>query len=257
MKFCFEKRDFIELDIRPEALALAGSDRDLSWSEFKVEVDQWHTAFVAKSWTKLGGPVIIYGHKNTTMVAAIYGCIRAGIPYIPIDVVYPKDRIASIIDISKSQIIINTEAEKLGLGAMIEVASPRDITEHVGEVILDNNPNPNKLVYIIFTSGSTGAPKGVQISLEAILSFVRWMTSDFGFKEGSVFINSAIFSFDLSVFELMTFSALGGTLLMNTKEQAANPQTFLQRIHDYQGNIWVSTPSFALLFSKMPPATQL
>ena len=106
-------------------------------------------------------------------------------------------------------------------------------------------------MYLIFTSGSTGEPKGVQISTEAVQSFVRWMCNDFGFHANEVFVNTAILSFDLSVFEVMTFSALGGTLLLNSSDTGANPNLLLPRIQKYSGTTWVSTPSFSLMYSRL------
>jgi D-alanine--poly(phosphoribitol) ligase subunit 1 len=105
-------------------------------------------------------------------------------------------------------------------------------------------------VYIIFTSGSTGEPKGVQITNSAVLTFLDWMTHDFGFAPNEVFLNIAVFSFDLSVFELMTFGALGATLLLNGRQTLDSADKLLNRIERYGASIWVSTPSFSMLYAR-------
>ena len=49
----------------------------------------------------------------------------------------------------------------------------------------------------------------------------------------------------------MTFGAIGGTILLNNKTCTADPQLLLPRINKYKGSVWVSTPSFALVYARM------
>ena len=39
MKYSFEQKDFIELLIEPNKLAIIGEDRSLTWAEFHLEVN--------------------------------------------------------------------------------------------------------------------------------------------------------------------------------------------------------------------------
>ena len=256
MKFCFESRQFIDVNTDCNKFAVIGENIGLNWSEFKSSVE--HLSHFLRSECELIHelPVIIYGHKNAEMVAAMYACIHANIPYIPIDEVYPKNRLERIAEISGAQCIINCSGQDL-----INVAGVTEIMYvHDQSPVIERKtfiPNPlrflstvDPVVYIIFTSGSTGEPKGVQISNEAILSFTRWMTNDFGFTSADVFANIAVFSFDLSVFELMTFGALGSTLLLNGKNTLEKPDDFLLRLDKYKATVWVSTPSFCLIYAR-------
>ena len=43
-------------------------------------------------------PVVVFGSKGPLMVEAFLGCLRSGHAYVPVDVVYPRDRVASIIE---------------------------------------------------------------------------------------------------------------------------------------------------------------
>ena len=51
----------------------------------------------------------------------------------------------------------------------------------------------------------------------------------------------------------MTFGAIGGTILLNDKTTNSNPQKLIDRVEKYAGTVWISTPSFALLFARMEP----
>ena len=117
-----------------------------------------------------------------------------GFPYIPIDTIYPKDRVDKIASIVKSAIKIDTIENKIDFNQ-----------SNISTSYLLSDP----IIYIIFTSGSTGEPKGVQITQNSILDFEKWLNSDFGLSKDSVFMNQAPFSFDLSVYELVGFLSLG------------------------------------------------
>ena len=142
------------------------------------------------------------------LIVSIYACIKLGITYIPVDLVYPINRILAIKNIAKVDLILNCTGQQLKIDNTTEIiftnGSFSFSQKNPHECIALKKSDP--LVYIIFTSGSTGEPKGVQISTEAILSFSKWMTEDFGFTAADVFVNVALFSFDLSVYELIYVS---------------------------------------------------
>lgn len=252
MYFSFESKQFEERHVAPEKLAVIGENRSLTWSDFHVEVEKLAAFLTENGWANAKQPVLIYGHKEAEMLVAIYTCIHLGLTYIPADVIYPMSRLERIVSIANVNLVLNCSNQELALPNTTELQL--STTYH----FLQNNGTPalydvtpvDPLVYIIFTSGSTGEPKGVQISREAVLSFVRWMTADFGFDANDVFVNIALFSFDLSVYEVMTFGALGATILLNGKSTVEQPLHFLERLNQYKGSVWVSTPSFAFLFSR-------
>ncbi|MBU0486864.1 MAG: AMP-binding protein [Bacteroidetes bacterium] len=254
MKFCFDSKKFVDHQTQPEKLAVIDDRRELSWMQFMKEADLICAYFKKHGWNKQTKPIIIYGHKQAEMITAIYAMMQLEIAYIPIDHLYPKERIATILRLAGTEIVINCSAIPLKLEGTTELQINNENLQIIQQATVttkDKNEMPDPLVYIIFTSGSTGEPKGVQISTEAVRSFTKWMTGDFGFSHDDVFINTAVFSFDLSVFELMTFGALGATLLMNDTKTTTNTENLINRIEKYQGNIWVATPSFALAYTRI------
>lgn len=259
MKFSFAHKDFTEHDIQPEKLAVIGEEKQLSWTEFEKEVNALCAFFKEKGWDKLQYPVILHGHKEVEMIVAIYAMMKLEVAYIPADVAYPKERIASIRQISRSGVVINCTSDPLALEETSEIHfSLEKITlTQENEPVLRADKPADPLVYLIFTSGSTGEPKGVQISTEAVRDFTQWMTEDFGFAAHDVFVNIALFSFDLSVYELMTFGALGARLLLNSKNTTEDPELLLARVQQFGGTVWVSTPSFAFIYSRIDEVKQL
>lgn len=260
MRFSFEHYDFVDLDFDTDKLAVSGDDGALSWSEFREKVNALCQHFDQLALRNLEKPVIIYGHKSKEMLVAIYAMMKMRQAYIPIDVIYPRERLEKIIQISEAQLLLNTTSDELNLNTISEMRHTQDDTWKLHSHSTDfgrANLHKDPLVYIIFTSGSTGEPKGVQITTEAIGTFTRWMTSDFGFTSSDVFVNTAILSFDLSVFEVMTFGALGASIILTSRETLSNPKLFLAHIQQQKGSVLVSTPSFVLAYSRMKDSVEM
>ena len=228
MRFDLELLDFVDCDKDLNRLALSASDRDLTWDEFKNEVDAFKSEILKYNLPK-GHPVVIYGHKEAKFLVSIVACMSLGLPYIPVDTIYPKERLHKIISIVNSALLINTIDNTLDFNK-----------ENINTTYYLDDP----IIYIIFTSGSTGEPKGVQITQNSILDFNKWLDTDFKFSNDSVFMNQAPFSFDLSVYELIGFLSFGGTIVLNSRELLENHIEFFERLKKYSCNTWVSTPSF-------------
>jgi D-alanine--poly(phosphoribitol) ligase subunit 1 len=203
-------------------------------------------------------PVIVYGHKQPEMLAAFFGCVKAGHAYIPIDEALPIDRILRIIGDSQSKLIISPTClpDGLRLDSAITVChESKDsgptlsgiFAEYFGKrPALERQVSPDDNYYIMYTSGSTGAPKGVQLTLGCLTSFVRWGLTAFRIQANQTFLNKVPFSFDVSFMDSYLALVSGGTVRCIDKEMIANPRELFQEFQAAgDTNIWVSTPSFA------------
>lgn len=225
MRFSIKQGAFIEKDISSNKLAVVAEDKSLTWSDLEQNALVFEKKLIDLG-IKAGDLVTILGHKQADYISAVCACIKLGCPYIPMDDIYPQERIARIMDIAKPFCLINLESETIE-----KLPSPA-------------TNRPSDLIYIIFTSGSTGDPKGVQISRDSAVSMVNWMHEDFNMPEKPVFMNQAPFSFDLSVYELMYTLNFGATIVLNSREQILM-NNFFDRLKESEINTWVSTPSFA------------
>lgn len=198
-------------------------------------------------------PILVYGHKENEMLVAFLACVKAGHPYIPIDSSVPIERVRQIIEASGSPLLLSpqsvSESLKLSGLKILENIGAKDWTSYIGQTPdREWQIREDEVYYIIFTSGSTGIPKGVQITLKALESFLNWVNPTYGpEKRQEVFLNQAPFSFDLSVMDLYMSLSTGGTLWSIDKEEIANPRELFQTFARSGITFWVSTPSFAEL----------
>jgi D-alanine--poly(phosphoribitol) ligase subunit 1 len=253
MRYDLHKQQFIETATSPGKIAIAGSDKDIDWKILQEKVEELVTEFKKIKIPK-GHPVIIYGHKEHFFPLAILACIHSNTTYIPIDRIYPAERIKKIIQQTGSQILINCTNEDPDLGLPVIINDRIKTHTHsqpdfTGSVY--GNPE-DPLQYIMFTSGSTGEPKGVQITRNSILTFSDWAAKDFGFTGNDVFMNQAPFTFDVSLCDILNAFTSGGTLVLNSTDTVKDQAAFLKRISYYKCTVWTSTPSFAFLFLRHP-----
>jgi D-alanine--poly(phosphoribitol) ligase subunit 1 len=244
MKFDFRKREFVGSD-GGSKIAVVGRGRSLTWSELKSQVTSL-VGELRQLKVPAGHPVIIRGEKEAEFVVSILACMICELPYVPLDRVFPVDRVSKIQNILGSQVLLQCGArEDLSFSIQVSVA---DLKVSASAVSLNGQVSADPLVYVIFTSGSTGEPKGVEITRTNVLDFLNWILSeDFSFSDKDVFINQCSFSFDVSFFDLLASLQNGATLILNAPDQIKNADEFTTRIGPLKPTVWVSTPSFLSL----------
>ncbi|HEX7396078.1 MAG TPA: D-alanine--poly(phosphoribitol) ligase subunit DltA [Propionibacteriaceae bacterium] len=198
-----------------------------------------------------GSPVVVYGHKESAMLVAFLGAVRAAHPYIPLDASWPADRISSVIDESRARLIVAVRPLPPGVTTAATVLDGSGLaagTIPPGPTGLPHPVAPDDPYYVIYTSGSTGHPKGVQITSSALSHFVDWaisLTDDARSTTDPVWLNQAPFSFDLSVMDLYCALTTGATLHSIDAATVSSSRRLHDELSISDVSIWVSTPSFA------------
>ncbi|QCJ42285.1 D-alanine--poly(phosphoribitol) ligase subunit DltA [Bacillus sp. S3] len=245
--------------LHPDTLAYISPSEEISYGELWRQSEQI-AAFLLKQSNKGQLPVLVYGHMEASMVCSFLGCVKAGLPYIPVDTSIPSERIINIISSSRAEWVINASGQELVLNnAEVTIVNYDHIlAEPVSNVPIDpsNWVTGDENFYIIYTSGSTGNPKGVQISAHNLQSFVDWMAADFPINGNLRFLNQAPYSFDLSVMDLYSALASGGTIFAITKEMIARPKLLFEALAKSKTEVWTSTPSFVQMCLMEPTFTE-
>ena len=194
-------------------------------------------------------PVLIYGHKELAIPCCMFGALKAGRGYVPVDTSFPVERVRQIAQELQPRLIVDLtgllgeEEGILSAAALSEILSgeaeplPRERWLHGGEV-----------AYILFTSGSTGRPKGVCITADNIAAFLEGVAPWFGEgHEGEIFLNEISYSFDVSVCALHYALSRGMTLYTVDKQTLDDPKRLFAALEGSHISFWVSTPSLAEL----------
>lgn len=242
MRFDLAENRFVETDVAADAWAVIGADRSLRWSELAAEADAWCESARAHGFAA-DVPVILRGHKEASFFVAMAGALLLGAPFVPLDTIYPDERMRRIADELGAAMYYDASAERFAAFRTNGEAAAK-----VGVPPESTTATPLRetgLAYVLFTSGTTGTPKGVQIGRESVQALVDWMSADFALGTAPVFLNQAPFSFDLSMYEVFGTLALGGTIVLASRTLCSQGAALLDTLATHQVTTWVSTPSFA------------
>ncbi|MDH6493326.1 non-ribosomal peptide synthetase [Streptomyces sp. SAI-127] len=154
--------------------------------------------------------------RGVDMVVAVLGVWLAGGAYLPLDPEYPVERLEFMVADSGAQVVLR-EGD-LAFSEDLPSAAP------------DNAVTPGQLAYVIYTSGSTGRPKGVQVSHGSVVGMVTALGPELGVDPGVRVLQFASFSFDAAVLDVAVTLAHGGTLVVATAEERAEPEVLTSMI---------------------------
>lgn len=183
-----------------------------------------------------GDRVALVVPKSVEAVVSVWGVLRSGAAYVPVDPSSPPAHAATLAaDCSVAAVIGSGRLDRLVAAVGKAVPEARLIPVHGedGDAWLHRedvppldgapSPNPRDLAYILYTSGSTGTPKGVMVSHGAALCFIEWAAWRFELGPGDVVAGHAPLHFDLSTFDLFSTALAGGHLVVLDEETVRFP----------------------------------
>lgn len=215
-----------------------------------TQLNGWADAFAAyltATFPDSTAPVMIYGHKDSEIPACMFGALKAGHGYVPVDTTFPPERAAQVAAEAKPCLIVDLCGSGIAWENTLSAQQLREVLSQPAD------PAPraqwlkeNETAYILFTSGSTGRPKGVQITAGNIAAFHAGVRPWFGgMRDGGAFLNEISYSFDVSVCALYEALSRGMTLWTADKQTLSDPKALFALLREAQIDEWVSTPSLA------------
>ena len=124
--------------------------------------------------------------NDACAIQTLFGILKAGCAYVPLDPLFPKDRLSYMCSCSETKAIITDHAHR---DLAREIAPPDTrllLLEDIDLRVSANDPklkvDPLSLAYILFTSGSTGKPKGIAFAHRNLLHTTMCLINNFHIK---------------------------------------------------------------------------
>ena len=220
---------------RPDAIAVQmglGEDA-LTFAELDQQAER-----LAMALRRRGvGPEARVGvalRRTPRMIVALLAVLKAGAAYVPLDLAYPADRLAWMVEDSRMTLLLTQDdvAAGLALPATLERldldAMPADETSAAAPRAA---AHPDHLAYVIYTSGSTGRPKGVAVTHGPLAMHCRATRDIYVMDERSCELLFMSFSFDGAHERWLTALTTGARLVLRDDETWSAERTYgvLQR----------------------------
>jgi amino acid adenylation domain-containing protein len=253
----------------PEKNAVCARGRSLSYRELDEQSNQL-AHLLREHGLQNGERVGLFIPKCVDSIVSMFGVMKAGGVYVPLDPQAPLDRVAYIVRNCDMKALICTPEQFKGLTAhdvgcvqfTILNGGAQQTEEENGSARLipwntiksfatSHGPDcprvTTDLAYMLYTSGSTGRPKGVMLTHQNALTFVNWCAESFQVRSEDRLSNHAPLHFDLSVFDVYNAIEAGATVYLITNEILLFPKSLAKFIEENKITIWYSVPSALVL----------
>jgi amino acid adenylation domain-containing protein len=263
----------------PQRPAVAAGERSLSYEELDRLSNQAARALLAQG-VAPGDRVGILAPKSAASVVAVFGVLKAGACYVPLDPKSPAERLSGIMRDSGIAVVLADEGTAQQAAAMADTVpklrslvitgphwgpegSSTSATVPPGLVVLPpdavlaepdgalagDQAIETDLAYILYTSGSTGTPKGVMISHRASLTFAVWAAACAGLAEQDRVCSPAPLHFDLSVFDIFATCLAGACMVVLPDKTTTFPVRLAEWMEQERISVWYSVPSILTMLA--------
>ncbi|CAL9674615.1 Linear gramicidin synthase subunit B (plasmid) [Streptomyces sp. enrichment culture] len=231
---------------RPGASALIHRGEHFTYERINTEANR-----LAHHLRALGvGPDVRVGlclKRSPELLVGILGILKAGGAYVPLDPDYPTGRIAAMSEGTACTVTVTTRslADRLPGGQTSPVLLGEDGTDLSALPGHDPEPfaGPDDLCYVIHTSGSTGAPKPIALEHRGVMNNLADLNSRFGAGEGDAVLSLSSPSFDMSVYEYLGITAVGGTLVVPDPDRVGDPAHWADLLRAHDVTVWNTAPA--------------
>ncbi|OJT29706.1 non-ribosomal peptide synthase/polyketide synthase [Pseudomonas sp. FSL W5-0203] len=244
------ERSYIELfeaqvAQHPQRIAASCLDQQWSYEDLNRRSNGLGHALIAAG-VGLDQPVALLAERGLDLLGMIIGSFKAGAGYLPLDPGLPGQRLSRIIDLSRTPLLVCTEACR---EQAIELLEGVDCQLLVWEEIPARGENPSvysgpdNLAYVIYTSGSTGLPKGVMVEQRGMLNNQLSKVPYLNLSDADVIAQTASQSFDISVWQFLAAPLFGARVDIVPNTIAHDPQGLLAHVQAQGITVLESVPS--------------
>jgi amino acid adenylation domain-containing protein len=227
----------------PHATALVFEDTSISYAALNARANRLAHLLIGRG-AGPGSFVALALPRSIEMVSGLLAILKSGAAYVPLDVSYPMERLAFMLEDAAALCMVSDTATAAGLpqdtpalllddptlAAALAAAPDTDPTDadRVRPLGADS------AAYVIYTSGSTGRPKGVTGPHSGVVNRLAWIHEARPYAPGGASIaKSSIAFFDGST-EMLGPLVFGAPLVMAGPQAVKTPDDLVDLIERHR-----------------------
>jgi len=239
----------------PDALAVSFEDEQLSYEELNRRANQ-----LAHRLRALGvgaeSRVAILMERSVEMVTAVWGVLKAGAAYVPLDPKYPRELLDYMLTDAQASVVL-TQQRLAELRPSAEGVRVLSLDTERQSLERESGENPirkttaENLAYVIYTSGSTGRPKGVMITHGGLANYLNWALRAYDVTAGGNAPVHSPLGFDLTVTSLFLPLLAGRSVALLPEEDSI--EALADALRTDESTLFKLTPTHLQALSQLLP----
>ncbi|MCX6318740.1 MAG: amino acid adenylation domain-containing protein [Bacteroidetes bacterium] len=209
-----------QVTLYSDRIALVCGESRMSYAELDERSSALSAYLRTVQGVRKGDRVGIMLDRSLESVLCIIGVLKSGAAYVPVDPLYPVDRISYMLSDADCRVVITDSFyQSYQSSSFLEFE------------VVKESLGMEDLAYVIYTSGSTGRPKGVMIHHGGIVNTIYGQQQAFVVEPGERHLQFASLSFDASVSEIFVSLCSGCTLYVvpgEIKQEPLRMESYLQ-----------------------------
>ncbi|MDR7286094.1 amino acid adenylation domain-containing protein/non-ribosomal peptide synthase protein (TIGR01720 family) [Pseudomonas corrugata] len=248
---------------QPQKIALFCEDREVSYAELEALANGLALQLIARGIGPESLVAVALPRSERTIVAFL-AVLKAGAAFLPLDLAYPAERLAYMLNDSSASLLLCDS----DLGERLTLA------DHPPRLLLDqlcfadkyacpvSTPLPGHLAYLIYTSGSTGQPKGVAVERGPIARHCRGIIDLYELAPRSRELHFMSFAFDGAQERWLSVLLAGGSLVIR-EDSLWTPEHTLEMLHRHAITVACFPPAYLQQMAEVaermgnPPAVEV
>ncbi|MFK5972004.1 MAG: amino acid adenylation domain-containing protein [Flavobacteriaceae bacterium] len=243
----------------PKKEAFRCGNDSLSYSDLELKTNQL-AKYLVNAGVQKGDRVGIYMNRCLETAVAVYGIMKSGAAYVPLDPQAPHTRTLFLLEDCGIKFLVSTAKQSKRIVMLLKKSSPlRYIIGLSGELpittiswdaiyrISMENYKAVKILgqdmaYIMYTSGSTGVPKGIMHTHNSGLNYAKLSVNLYGLYREDRVGNHAPLHFDISTFGYFSAPLAGATTIIVPDAYTKLPASLAELMEKEKLTIWYSVP---------------
>ncbi len=240
----------------PDFVAARHRAQSITYRQLNARANRWAYQLIGLG---VASDVVVtpFWSRDIDFLTAILAIFKAGGAYLPLDPQTPSTRLAQILALSRSPLLL-TNRDFLPLVESTVAQLPPEQRPRIcliEDLDAANAPSsnppcrnrPDSLAYVIFTSGSTGVPKGVMVEQRGLVNHLAAMQQRLALGAVDIIGQTASQSYVISVWQFLAALTCGGSIRIVPEETLLDPAILVDEIAAQQISVVQVVPSLLRL----------
>ncbi|MCI8483345.1 MAG: amino acid adenylation domain-containing protein [Lachnospiraceae bacterium] len=224
-----------------DRMAVYAGEARYTFAELDQLTDRIASGLVKRG-VRPGDRVAFMLKRDFRLIPTLLGISKSGAAFLPVDPLYPEDRVKYILEDSQAAFLVSSPEVK-GADQYDYVNVEELIHSPAGEL---PQIHQEDLAYMIYTSGTTGWPKGVMLSHRGIVNIVHPDNNPFNqdaVKNGHGIVAIGSICFDISLFEIFVPLLNGMFVELGDETAMLDARVLARYIEKHGADLLHCTPS--------------